>query len=79
MPDELETTRESPFGMLSILGSVAALRLIMTVIQGMSTLARDAATREKLTRFSATALRSWPGSSGPPHPREVSRAAAFVR
>lgn len=79
MPDELETTRESPFGMLSILGSVAALRLIMTVIQGMSTLARDAATREKLTRFSATALRSWPGSPTSPLPREDAPAAAFVR
>ena len=52
---------------------------IMAMIHGMSTLARDVATREKLMRIAATALRSWPGSSGPPHPREVSRAAAFVR
>lgn len=52
---------------------------IMAAIQGMSTLARDGATREKLMRIAATALRSWPGSSGTPTPHEDSRAAAIVR
>lgn len=32
----------------------------MAVIQGMSTLARDGATREKLLRVAAVAMRSWP-------------------
>lgn len=52
---------------------------IMAVIQGMSTLARDGATREKLMRVAATALRSWPGSPTSPQPREDSRAATIVR
>lgn len=34
--------------------------MTMTVIQGMSTLARDGATREKLLRVSQLAMRSWP-------------------
>ncbi len=33
---------------------------IMAVIQGLSTLARDGATREKLTRVAATAMLAWP-------------------
>ncbi len=33
---------------------------VMAVIQGMSTLARDGATREKLLRVAATAMRAWP-------------------
>ncbi len=33
---------------------------IMAVIQGMSTLARDSATREKLMRIAATAMLDWP-------------------
>jgi len=33
---------------------------VMAVIQGMSTLARDGATREKLTRIAASAMRAWP-------------------
>jgi AcrR family transcriptional regulator len=32
----------------------------MAVIQGMSTLARDGATREKLMRVSTAAMRTWP-------------------
>ena len=34
---------------------------IMAVIQGMSTLARDGATREKLMRVAAAAMRAWEG------------------
>jgi len=34
---------------------------VMTVIQGMSTLARDGAPREKLMRVAATAMLAWPG------------------
>ncbi len=34
---------------------------VMAVIQGMSTLARDGATREKLMRVAATAMLMWPG------------------
>lgn len=37
----------------------------MAVIQGMSTLARDGASREKLLRLAATAMRSWPEFSLP--------------
>jgi len=33
---------------------------VMAVIQGMSTLARDGAAREKLTRVAATAMLAWP-------------------
>ncbi len=33
---------------------------IMAVIQGMSTLARDGATREKLLSVASTAMRAWP-------------------
>ncbi len=33
---------------------------VMTVIQGMSTLARDGATREKLMRVADLAMRAWP-------------------
>ncbi|OJG00237.1 TetR/AcrR family transcriptional regulator [Pararhizobium antarcticum] len=32
---------------------------VMAVIQGMSTLARDGANRDKLTRIAASAMRSW--------------------
>lgn len=35
---------------------------VMSVIQGMSTLARDGASREKLIRVAELALRCWPGS-----------------
>lgn len=52
---------------------------IMAIIQGMSTLARDVATREKLMRVAATSLRSWPGSPTSPQPHEDARAAAIVR
>ena len=52
---------------------------IMAVIQGMSTLARDVATREKLMRIAATSLRSWPGTPTSPPPRENTRTAAIVR
>ena len=34
---------------------------VMAVIQGMSTLARDGAPREKLLRVAATAMQAWPG------------------
>ena len=34
--------------------------LVMAVIQGMSTLARDGANREKLMRVAATAMQAWP-------------------
>jgi len=34
---------------------------VMAVIQGMSTLARDGAPREKLLRVAATAMLAWPG------------------
>lgn len=37
--------------------------LVMAVIQGMSTAARDGAPREKLQRVAAAALAVWPGSS----------------
>lgn len=33
---------------------------VMAVIQGMSTLARDGATREKLMRVAAVAMKAWP-------------------
>jgi AcrR family transcriptional regulator len=36
---------------------------VMAVIQGMSTLARDGAAREKLTRVAATAMLAWPARS----------------
>ena len=36
--------------------------LVMTVIQGMSTLARDGASRQHLLRIAELAMRSWPGS-----------------
>jgi AcrR family transcriptional regulator len=35
----------------------------MAVIQGMSTLARDGASREKLLGIGATAMRAWPNSA----------------
>ncbi len=35
--------------------------MTMAVIQGMSTLARDGASREKLLQVAAVAMRSWPG------------------
>ncbi len=35
---------------------------VMAVIQGLSTLARDGASREKLARVSALALKAWPGA-----------------
>ena len=38
---------------------------VMAVIQGMSTLARDGAPREKLTRVAATAMLAWPKRSAP--------------
>ena len=34
---------------------------VMAVVQGMSTLARDGATREKLLRVASVAMQSWPG------------------
>jgi len=34
------------------------------VIQGISTLARDGAPREKLLRVAATAMQAWPGRKG---------------
>jgi len=42
---------------------------VMAVIQGMSTLARDGAAREKLTRVAAAAMLAWPA-------RPTDRAAA---
>ncbi len=36
---------------------------VMAVIQGMSTLARDGAPREKLMRVAATAMLAWPKRS----------------
>ena len=41
---------------------------IMAVIQGMSTLARDGATRDKLMRVAATAMAGWPPQSAAVHP-----------
>ena len=38
---------------------------VMAVIQGMSTLARDGAAREKLMRVAATAMLAWPKRSAP--------------
>ena len=38
---------------------------VMAVIQGMSTLARDGATREKLMRVAAISMRGWPPSPAP--------------
>jgi AcrR family transcriptional regulator len=38
---------------------------IMAVIQGMSTLARDGASREKLLRIASVAIAAWPRSLGP--------------
>jgi AcrR family transcriptional regulator len=38
----------------------ALAAMTMAVIQGMSTLARDGAPREKLTRIAAIALQGWP-------------------
>lgn len=43
---------------------------IMAVIQGMSTLARDGATREKLMRVAATAIKGWPVRPAAVHPRQ---------
>ena len=37
--------------------------MTMAVIQGMSTLARDGATREKLVDVAAIAMKAWPGMS----------------
>jgi AcrR family transcriptional regulator len=34
---------------------------VMAVVQGMSTLARDGATRDKLLRVAAAAMQGWPG------------------
>ncbi len=42
---------------------------IMAVIQGMSTLARDGATREKLMRVAAAAIKGWPARPGAVLPR----------
>ena len=41
---------------------------VMAVIQGMSTLARDGAPREKLMRVAATAMLAWPKRSAPFNP-----------
>ena len=38
---------------------------VMAVIQGMSTLARDGAPREKLLRVAATAMLAWPKRPAP--------------
>lgn len=38
---------------------------VMAVIHGMSTLARDGASREKLLRVAATAMRAWPPEGEP--------------
>ncbi len=37
---------------------------VMAVVQGMSTLARDGATRDKLLRVAAAAMRGWPDRAG---------------
>jgi AcrR family transcriptional regulator len=42
-------------------GAEALAGYIMAVIQGMSTLARDGATREKLTSIASAAMLAWPG------------------
>jgi AcrR family transcriptional regulator len=39
----------------------ALAALVMAVIQGMSTLARDGASREKLMRIAASVMSAWPG------------------
>ena len=41
---------------------------VMAVIQGLSTLARDGAPREKLMRVAATAMLAWPKRSAPSSP-----------
>ncbi len=38
---------------------------VMAVIQGLSTLARDGATRDKLLRVAAFAMTTWPDAPGP--------------
>lgn len=43
---------------------------VMAVIQGMSTLARDGATREKLMRVAATAMQGWPAHPAVVRPRQ---------
>ncbi len=43
--------------------TVALAGHIMAVIQGLSTLARDGATREKLLRVASAAMAAWPDSS----------------
>ncbi len=43
--------------------AVALAGYIMAVIQGLSTLARDGATREKLLRVASAAMAAWPDSS----------------
>ena len=41
---------------------------VMAVIQGMSTLARDGAPRDKLMRVAAAAMLAWPKQPAPPSP-----------
>ena len=47
---------------------------VMAVIQGMSTLARDGASRDKLMRVAAAALTGWPGRN----PRRIALAPTLV-
>ncbi len=46
--------------------------LIMALIQGMSTMARDGASRDHLAAVARMALRDWPASDGAPGNRERS-------
>ena len=46
--------------------AAALAGLVMAVIQGMSTLARDGASREKLLSITQTAMQSWPPRGKPP-------------
>ncbi len=47
--------------------------LTMTVLQGMSTLARDGATRDKLMRVTAQAIFCWPHDNRPAPQRQAAR------
>ncbi len=48
--------------------SAALAAHVMAVVQGMSTLARDGAPRDKLMRLAATAMQAWPQPNPPPSP-----------
>ena len=58
-------TADMEVGRIPAEGDADALAgYIMAVIQGLSTLARDGASREKLLRVSETSMRAWPKTCG---------------